>query len=473
MKQEFNQFGKKIVNKKVVSRFAPSPTGELHIGGARTALFAWLYSKSYKGQCLLRLEDTDKERSEQKYIDSIVGSFEWLGIVFDGKPFYQSKNKNRHLKKARELLANDKAYYCECSSERLNQLREEQQKRGIKPKYDEKCRELNLNETSNSVIRFKNPKDGYVRYKDIVRGEIEVSNGELDDLILVRSDGTPTYNLCVVIDDLDMNITHVIRGDDHINNTFRQINIFEALGEKIPKYGHLPMILGEDNKRMSKRHGAISFSEYREKGIIPEAMLNYLSRLGWSLGDQEIFDFEELVEKFKEGKINSSPASFSMDKLLWFNKQYLSGFKKKDLINKLTEFSSHFKEDDYSLRVLDLIKERCHLLSDYEEEAKYFFEDLGEINSRDENKIFNAEAISVLNALLQEFSELDKWTSESIHNIVEKVMASFNLGMGQVAKPLRLAVTGRTQSPSIDKTCEVLGKDKVLNRLKEVLDRFS
>ena len=460
------------MNQKVMGRFAPSPTGTLHIGGARTALFAWLYSKSLGGKCLLRLEDTDKERSKQKYTNSIIESFNWLGIDFDEEPVYQSKNKNRHLEKATQLVEDGQAYFCDCSTERLQKLREEQQKKGFKPKYDEKCRELNLKQATNTVVRFKNPERGKVGFNDIIRGEIEVSNEELDDLILVRSDGTPTYNLCVVVDDIDMNITHVIRGDDHVNNTFRQVNIFEALGEEIPIYGHVPMILGGDGKRMSKRHGAASISEYKEMGVLPQALLNYLSRLGWSLGDQEIFQFEELIEKFKDGRMNNAPASFSLEKLLWFNKEYLSKMDEKELIGRLSSFCGYFQKDDYSSKVLDLIKDRCNLLSDFEQETKYFFEDLEEIDSKDANKTFTPEAMDVLKILLREFSALEDWTSESINHTIETVMESANLGMGQVGKPLRLAVTGRMNSPPVDKTCAVLGRDKVIERMEEALNKL-
>ena len=308
---------------KVIGRFAPSPTGLLHIGGARTALFAWLYSKSLGGECFLRLEDTDTERSKQEYTDSIIASFKWMGIEFDQEPVYQSKNKDNHIERALQLVESDRAYYCECSSERLNKLREEQDKKGQKPKYDGKCRNLKLQRGDTSVIRFKNPESGSVAFNDLVRGEIEVSNKELDDLIIVRADGSPTYNLCVVIDDLDIadtivlwgqdidsEISHIIRGDDHVNNTFKQINVFKALKVEPPTYGHVPMILGEDGKRMSKRHGAVNVLDYKESGVLPEALLNYIVRLGWSYGDQELFSLEELKKIFKDGKLNNSPASF-------------------------------------------------------------------------------------------------------------------------------------------------------------------
>ena len=286
----------------VRTRFAPSPTGLLHIGGARTALFAWLYAKTNSGSCLLRIEDTDKERSKQEFTDEIINSFNWMGVNFDEEVVYQSKNHDRHLAVAKELLKSGKAYVCDCSKERLDQLRKEQQEQGLNPKYDGKCRDLSISESENTVIRFKNPEDGSVVFKDLIKGEIEFRNEEMDDFIIVRSDDAPTYNLCVVVDDLDMKISHVIRGDDHINNTPKQINVFKALEVEPPTYGHVPMILGEDGKRMSKRHGAVGVSEYRDMGILPQAFVNYLARLGWSLGDQEIFTSEELVNNFSRDR---------------------------------------------------------------------------------------------------------------------------------------------------------------------------
>ena len=311
----------------VRTRFAPSPTGLLHIGGARTALFAWLYAKTNSGSCLLRIEDTDKERSKQEFTDEIINSFNWMGVNFDEDVVYQSKNLDRHLVVAKELLKSGQAYVCNCSKERLDQLRKEQQEQGLNPKYDGKCRNLSLSESDNTVIRFKNPEDGSVIFQDLIKGEIEFQNEEMDDFIIVRSDGAPTYNLCVVVDDLDMRISHVIRGDDHLNNTPKQINVFKALKVEPPTYGHVPMILGEDGKRMSKRHGAVGVSEYRDMGILPQAFMNYLARLGWSLGDQEIFTSDELVDNFSSGNLNSAPASFSLDKLTWFNKEYLNAMK--------------------------------------------------------------------------------------------------------------------------------------------------
>jgi len=458
---------------KIVGRFAPSPTGLLHLGGARTALFAWLFSKSSGGDCLLRLEDTDSERSEQKYTDSIINSFKWMGIEFDQEPVYQSRNKDNHLEKAQELVNKGKAYYCDCSPERLKKIREEQQKKREKPKYDGKCRELGLEKGPNTVIRFKNPESGSVTFKDLVRGQMEVANKELDDLILVRSDGSPTYNLCVVVDDLDMNISHVVRGDDHINNTFRQINIFKALEESVPIYGHVPMILGEDGKRMSKRHGAVNVLDYKDLGVLPEAFLNYIVRLGWSYGDQEMFGLKELIQIFKDGKLNNSPASFSYEKLLWFNREYFLKMKNKTLLELLVPTSNQFEQDDYSTKVINLIKERCSLLSEFENEGSYFYDDPIAIDSKDASKVFTEQAIVILKFLVEGFKELTKWQVEDIKNLFNEVMEKNEVGMASIGKPLRLAITGRMNSASVDETSLVLGKDKVIERVEEVIKSYS
>lgn len=458
---------------KTIGRFAPSPTGLLHIGGARTALFAWLYSKSLGGDCLLRLEDTDAERSKQKYTDSIINSFKWMGIEFDQEPVYQSRNKDNHLDKAQELVNRGKAYYCDCPPERLKKIREEQQKKREKPKYDGKCRELSLEKRPNTVVRFKNPESGSVTFKDLVRGPMEVANKELDDLILVRSDGSPTYNLCVVVDDLSMNISHVVRGDDHINNTFRQINIFKALEESIPVYGHVPMILGEDGKRMSKRQGAANVLDYKDMGVLPEALLNYIVRLGWSYGDQEMFELNELIKIFKDGKLNNSPASFSYEKLLWFNREYFLKMENKALLEQLIPTSSQFKQDDYSAEVINLIKERCSLLSEFEDEGSYFFDDSVIIDTKDASKIFTEQALEILRILVEGFKELTKWQVEDIKSLFNEVMDKNEVGMASVGKPLRLAITGRMNSASVDETSLILGKEKVVKRVEDVIKSYS
>ena len=447
----------------VRTRFAPSPTGLLHIGGARTALFAWLYAKSNSGSCLLRIEDTDKERSKQEYTDEIIKSFNWMGVNFDEDVVYQSKNHDRHLEVAKELLKNGKAYVCNCSKERLDQLRKEQEERGENAKYDGKCRNLSISESENTVIRFKNPEEGSVVFKDLIKGQIEFSNEEMDDFIIVRSDGAPTYNLCVVVDDLDMKISHVIRGDDHLNNTPKQINVFDALGIKPPIYGHVPMILGEDGKRMSKRHGAVGVSEYRDMGILPTAFMNYLARLGWSFGDQEIFTSDELLENFSNGKFNSAPASFSLDKLTWYNKEYLNSMEFKDLQDLIT--SDNIKNDQYSKDIIELIRDRCNFLNDFSNEADYFFNKPKEFKEEDKVKAVKEDTLDLLSSLQDRLIDLTDWKSEIIKEEINAFVNEQEIGFAKIGLPLRLSLTGSLNSPSIDRICELLGKEEVIERV--------
>ena len=458
--------------KKIITRFAPSPTGLLHIGGARTALFAWLYAKTHNGKCLLRIEDTDTARSKEEYTDAIIKSFDWLGIEFDGEPVYQSRNKERHLKAVNSLLDTNKAYYCECSVERLNELRSSQQKAGKKPKYDGRCREKNHQHDEGMVVRFKNPQEGSVNFTDLVKGPIEISNTELDDLVLLRANGSPTYNLSVVIDDKDMGVTHVIRGDDHINNTPRQINIFKALGFEIPSYGHVPMILGEDNKRLSKRHGAVGVEDYKALGVLPEAMRNYLAKLGWSYADEELFSMDALIDKFKDGKLNSSPAAFSMDKLKWFNKEYLSRLDDEDVLNILIE-DGLFLNDSYSVKVFELIKDRCSFLNDFQKESSYFFKEFKDYDQAAVNKTINTQSLEILSSLKEKFQSLDEWQASNIQSLIQEVIDTAGVGFGKAGLPLRLALTGTTNSPSIDQTAELLGKKVVVSRIERAINSFT
>jgi len=456
------------MTKQVITRFAPSPTGHLHLGGARTALFSWLYAKSLEGKCLLRIEDTDRERSKPEYTDSIINTFKWMGITFDEDIVYQSQNLSLHKQAVEELLAKGDAYHCHCSQERLEKVRADQQKVGEKPKYDGKCRELGLEANNSSVVRFKNPARGSVSFSDIVKGDITILNSEMDDLVILRSNGTPTYNLSVVVDDMEMGVTHVIRGDDHINNTPRQINITKALGGEEIIFGHVPMILGEDGKRMSKRHGAVSVVDYKELGIIPSAFLNYLSRLGWSLGDRELFSLDELVDLFSNGKVNSSPAAFSMDKLIWFNKEHLSKLDSESIISLLTEQLEYLENNDYCHKVINLVKDRCNTLLDFRSETFYFFNDYEEIEEKLKLKFLNVDSLSVLSNLRNQLID-NAFTSEDIHSAIERTMEDLEIGMGKVGQPFRLAITGQMGSPSIDKTAELLGKEKVLERLDKIL----
>ena len=426
---------------KVITRFAPSPTGYLHIGGARTALFAWLYAKSYGGDCLLRIEDTDKERSEDKYTHEIINSFRWLGINFDQDVVYQSHNANRYNEMIDSLLETGGAYVCP----------------GNDTDDDKKFREKDLQRGSNTVVRFKMPTEGYTTFNDLVKGELQVSNDQLDDFIIERSDGSATYNFCVVVDDIDSEISHVIRGDDHVNNTFKQINVFKTLNAKIPEYGHVPMILGEDGKRLSKRHGALGVGEYAELGILPQALKNYLLRLGWSKGDEEIFTDQEMQVDFKDGTLNQSPATFSMEKLLWFNKHYLDQMTIEEL-NDLINIPS-FDGGTFANTVLEIIRERCSSLKDFSTLTDYFFEDPHEFDGALIDKHITEETFQYLDLLLKRFQEIDEWKSENIKEAIEVVVKEHSIGFAKIGLPLRLALTATVNSPSIDLICAILGQD--------------
>ncbi len=443
------------MNKSSVrTRFAPSPTGYLHIGGARTALFAWLFAKSYEGNCLLRIEDTDKERSKEEYTEEIIRSFEWLGIEFDEEVAYQSKNATRYKEVIDSLLEEGLAYVC--SGEDL--------------KDDKNFRDQNLTRDANTVVRFKMPEKGSTKFDDLVKGQIAVSNEELEDFIIERSDGSATYNFCVVVDDIDSKISHIIRGDDHVNNTFKQINVFKALKVEPPTYGHVPMILGEDGKRMSKRHGAVGVSEYRDMGILPQAFMNYLARLGWSLGDREIFTLDELVNNFRSGNLNTAPASFSLDKLIWYNKEYLNSMEFTDLVNLI--LSKDIKNDQYSKDVIELIKERCNSLNDFSTESQYFYNKPVSFREEDKNKAIKENTLNLLNSLSVRLSKLTDWKSESIQEEIKAFVGEQEIGFAKIGIPLRLSLTGSLNSPSIDKVSELLGKEEVLERIDFALKNF-
>ena len=456
------------------TRFAPSPTGSLHIGGARTALFSWLYAKSHGGNCFLRLEDTDLLRSKKEYVDSIIKSFDTLGIDFDGEPVYQSSRKKRHLELIQSLLDSGNAYKCNCSKDRLEEVRSLQLKQGLKPKYDGKCRNSSLEAIHDYVIRFKNPQEGYVEFEDIVKGNIRVENQELDDLIILRTDGSPTYNLSVVADDSDMGITHVIRGDDHINNTPRQINIFNALDLKAPYYGHLPMILGEDGSRMSKRHGATDVFEYFNLGICAEPLINYLSRLGWSYGDQEVFTISNLIKDFKFGRINSSPSIFSYDKLRWFNGEYLKSSSNETLLSLLEDKDSNFSQDkNFSIKIINLLRGRASTLNELIESSDYFFAEFKNYDVKSASKFLSGESLKYITALINELSLLKDWNSDLIKQSINQVVQDFQVGFGKVGQPFRVAITGTSNAPDIDLTAELLGQDIVLKRLRRAIKEFS
>ena len=453
------------------SRFAPSPTGYLHIGGARTALFAWLWAKKQQGKFVLRIEDTDKERSTQASVDAILDGMNWLGLAHDEGPYYQTDRFDRYQAVIQELLDQDKAYYCECSQERLQTLRDELTAQGKKAKYDGHCQDKKL---TSGVVRFRNPTEGSVVFSDLVKGEIKVNNEELDDLIIARSDGTPTYNLTVVVDDHDMQIDCVIRGDDHINNTPRQINLYQALGWELPDFAHLPMILGSDGARLSKRHGAVSVMAYRDAGYLPEALLNYLVRLGWSYGDQEVFSINEMIKLFDLASVNKAPGSFNPDKLLWLNQEYIKSTATETLLSHL---QWHLKEQSVDLSqgpdialVIDALRDRCKTLVEMTEGLKMFYQDFDQFNEKLAKKQFKPATREILQALLDKYSTLENWSSESIHAVVKAVCEDKAVGFGKVGQPLRLALSGTGNAGAIDQVAELVGKERSLMRLKMALD---
>ena len=452
------------------SRFAPSPTGFLHIGGARTALFAWLWARKNKSNFVLRIEDTDRERSTQESVDAILDGLEWMGLDYDEGPIYQSDRFGRYNEVIHELLSNGQAYYCDCSKERLESMRESQIANKEKPKYDGCCREKSL---KSGVIRFRNPDEGSVTFRDFVKGEVNIDNSELDDLIISRSDGTATYNLTVVVDDYDMQIDCVIRGDDHINNTPKQINLYEALGWNIPKFAHVPMILGSDGSRLSKRHGALNLLSYRDEGFLPEALLNYLVRLGWSNGDQEIFSIDEMIELFELKNINNSPASFNQEKLEWLNQSYIKSLPSRNLIEHL---SWHLDKLNISLddgpdiqKVVEFLKERSKSLVDMAQSCVMFYQDFEDFDEAQAHKIFKSNTKEVLQDLESRLSEINDWNANNIHSVIESICESRSIGFGKVGQPLRLALSGDGKSGSIDKSAQFVGKKRTLSRLNMAL----
>lgn len=454
------------------TRFAPSPTGDLHLGSVRTALFSWLYARSLGGSFVLRIEDTDQARSTQASVDSILEGMAWLGLDHDEGPFYQMQRMDRYEALINELLEKDLAYRCDCSQERLDDLREKAREAGDKPRYDGHCadRGLTTDHDTPTVIRFRNPKEGSVTFDDAVRGTITVKNAELDDLIIARSDGTPTYNFTVVVDDWDMQITHVIRGDDHINNTPRQINLFHALGTTPPIFAHVPMILGKDGKRLSKRHAATNVLAYRDAGYLPEALLNGLARLGWSHGDQELFTRDELIALFSLDSINKAPAVFNEEKLDSLNQHYLQTLDPQGIAPLLAEQLRALALDpDNGTDLATLIEaqsSRCHTLQDMAEKSRYFFENTVTFDEAAKEKHLTDSIKPIIKELANDLSKLPEWTAESIKATIKACTKKHDLGFGKVAQPLRVALTGNTMSPSIDITMQLIGKERCLDRLK-------
>jgi glutamyl-tRNA synthetase len=463
----------------IKTRFAPSPTGVLHVGGARTALFCWLYSKKMGGKFVLRIEDTDLERSTPESVQAILDGMTWLGLDYEEGPYYQTERFDRYLEVIGRLVEQGDAYYCECSRERLDALRTQQMEAKQKPRYDGCCREQRLQPSAGKpmVVRFRNPQQGIVSFHDHVKGEISVNNTELDDLIIARSDGSPTYNLSVVVDDMDMEITHVLRGDDHVNNTPRQINILRALQAPVPEYAHVPMILGDDGKRLSKRHGAVGVMEYFEAGYLPEAMLNYLVRLGWSHGDQEIFTRQEMIENFTLDGLNKSASSFNTEKLNWVNQQYLISTSLDKIVELVKQRLDRLElvydsSLDFST-VVDLYRQRVSTVNELVDSILYCFQEFSEYDEKAARKVLNQSAEEPLQLLLEQLSNLETWNALSIHAVIASITEKLGVGMGKVGQPLRVAVTGGSFSPPIDQTVELLGKERSISRIRRAIDYIS
>jgi glutamyl-tRNA synthetase len=453
------------------SRFAPSPTGYLHIGGARTALFAWLWARKNNGQFTLRIEDTDRERSTQASVDAILQGMDWLGLDYDEGPIYQTDRFDRYEEVISELLKKGRAYYCECSKGRLEKLREDKMAAGEKAKYDGCCRDKNL---SSGVIRFLNPDKGKVTFRDHVKGDIEIANSELDDLIIARSDGSPTYNLTVVVDDHDMAIDCVVRGDDHINNTPKQINLYTALNWDLPAFAHVPMILGGDGARLSKRHGAVNVMAYREKGFLPKALLNYIVRLGWSHGDQEVFSLEEMIDLFDLDNISKAPASFNQEKLVWLNQLYIKSTDISELIQhlqwhleqRLIDVNSGPRIED----VVESLRDRSKTLVEMADSCIMFYHDFSVFDEKQARKQFSDKSQSIIEALHSKLSALDIWNAETVHGEIQKVCEQESVGFGKVGQPFRLALSGNGKAGSIDVCAELVGKNRTLARLQMAID---
>ena len=460
---------------KIRTRFAPSPTGYLHIGGVRTALYSWLYARKRDGEFILRIEDTDLQRSTQDSVDAIIQGMTWLGLDYAEGPYYQSQRFDRYKEVIQNLLDQDKAYYCYCRKEELESLRVRQMAARQKPRYDGRCRDrAEVRAGIQPVVRFRNPIDGEVVFDDLVRGKITVNNEELDDLIIARSDGSPTYNLTVVVDDSDMRINYVLRGDDHINNTPRQINILRAMGVTPPNYAHMPMILGPDGARLSKRHGAVSVLQYRDEGYLPEALLNYLVRMGWSHGDTEVFSIAEMIEYFDISGINRAPSTFNPEKLLWLNHHYIRNSEAEHIARHLRW---HFDRIGIDLtngpdiiRLIEAQRDRCKTLLEMAQSSAFFYSDSVTYEVKAARKNLKSASQAVLQRILHDLSRLPEWSESTIKKSLVDIGDSLTLNFGKIAQPLRVAVSGTSSSPSIDLTLALLGRDKTLARVAAAIE---
>ncbi|MBU4463649.1 MAG: glutamate--tRNA ligase [Proteobacteria bacterium] len=457
----------------IITRFPPSPTGYLHVGGARTALFNWLYARHIKGRFILRIEDTDIKRSTQDSVDAIFEALEWLGIDWDDGPYFQSKRFDVYQTYIQKLLDSGHAYYCTCSPEKIETMRKEAMAAGGKPKYDGTCRDKGLAKTGNAVIRFRAPATGTTVVKDIIKGNIIFQNSEQDDFIIFRSDGTPTYNFVVVVDDITMCINTVIRGDDHLNNTPRQIMLYNALESPLPDFGHVPMVLGKDRTRLSKRHGAMSVTAYRDMGYLPDALINYLVRLGWSYGDQEFFTRDELIEKFTLENIGKSPGIFDQEKLLALNADHIKAASPRNLSSHLLPFLKErgcmVEKGDFLDSVIKTLNTRSKTLIDMADGALFYFQESVLYEEKAAKKFLEPASIKALKQLIDQLEPLESFNENSLENAFKKVMETTGLKLGKIAQPVRVALTGKTVSPGIFEIIEVLGKKRVILRLQNAV----
>ena len=457
----------------IVTRFPPSPSGYLHVGGARTALFNWLYARHMQGRFVLRIEDTDRERSTQASVDAIFESLEWMGIDWDEGPYFQSQRTEIYRKYAQKLLDHGRAYYCTCTAEALEIMRKKGMAAGGKPKYDGHCREKNLRKTKDAVVRYKAPLVGTTVLEDVVKGHIVFQNEDLDDFIIARSDGTPTYNFAVVVDDISMGINTVIRGDDHVMNTPKQILLYKALDSPLPTFGHVPMVFGSDRTRLSKRHGAMSVTAYRDMGYLPDAFINYLVRLGWSFGDQEFFSRKELIDKFSLENIGRSAGIFDPEKLLALNADHIKAIPPTKLVKYLAPFLQNYgyeiQPGPFIENVIKTLNARSKTLKDMATDALFYFGDEVLYDEKAARKFLKSAALKPIHLLMAELKALDKFEAEKLEKVFNTVMVKTGLKLGKIAQPVRVALTGRTASPGIFEIIAIIGKERVILRLKKAI----
>lgn len=458
----------------IITRFPPSPTGYLHIGGARTALFNWLYARKTKGTFVLRIEDTDEVRSTRESVDAILDSMEWLGIDWDDGPYFQTQRHDIYNEYIDRLVASGNAYYCDCTPEMVDAMREEAKAKGLKPMYNGHCRERNLTRSDNTVVRLKTPDTGVTVVEDVVKGSTAFQNAEIDDFIIQRSNGVAMYNLAVVVDDITMNINTVIRGDDHLINTPKQMLIYQALNAELPVFGHVPMVLGSDKSRLSKRHGAMSVGEYRTMGILPDAMINYLVRLGWSHGDQEFFERDELIEKFDLEHLGRSASMFDTDKLMALNAKHIQKKSPEELADALLPYLADLgidaANDSFTREVIQTLQPRSRTLVDMAEAAVFYYADEIAFEEKAAKKFLKPEAGPLLARCAEAIEALDAYTQETLEAVFKAIMEETGLGFGKIAQPLRVAVTGTTVSPGIFEMLLALGREKTVLRIKKAAD---